>query len=402
MPQSLANFDAALKDDYGPGLKNAINNSSVVSTEISTNTEDVVGRQAVWSVHTSRSASSGSRTELAVLPTADRQRFTQVRDDLAYDYHTIKVSGQAKALTKNDTGSFARALEKEVEGAERDLKNNRARQVFNDFVTIGGTSYTGVLGKVTAVAGAVLTFGGSSVSEMRYFFKGMKIDVINGTTAAVRGTGEVSSIDRTAKTVTLVAAVAGAAANDFVAREGSLGAEINGLRGLISATKTYASVNPTTEPAWQSIELGSATTAISEVVLDELAETVETDGNGDTPNLYISDHLQRRKLASMLQAQKRYEGREVTLKAGWKGLQISYGTLVVDRYNPTPDLFALTTSQIERFVGLDWTWDDDDGKILYKALDGSDAIEARFKVYDNLEAVTRNAHGRLLLATPTF
>lgn len=402
MPQSLVNFDAALKDDYGPGLRNAINNSNPVFTEATRNEDDIVGRQAVWSLHSGRSTSTGSRGELAALPSADRQRFTQLREDLAFVYHTIKVSGQAKHLTQNDTGSFARALEKEIEGSERDLKNDQARGVHNDFTTIGATDYTGALGKVTAVAGAVITLGGSSTPEMRYFFKDMEVDIINGTTAAVRGSAVVSSISKSAKTVTLDAAPAGTAANDFVARKGSFGKEINGLRGLISATKKFANVDPATEPAWASISVGSSTTAISETVLDELAETVEMDGNGDMPNLYLSDHLQRRKLASMLTAQKRYEGKEVTLKAGWKGLQLAYGPLVVDRYHPTTRIEAITTKELVRFVGLDFTWDEDDGKVLYKALDDSDAVQARFKAYHNLAVTTRNAHGVLTLAEPTF
>lgn len=402
MPQSFADFDAALKDDYGPGLQKSINNSNPVFTEITSNDKDIVGRQAVWSVHTGRSTSSGARGELAALPTADRQRFTQVREDLAYDYHTIKVSGQAKHLTQNDRGSFARALEVEIEGADTDLKNSSARAVHNDFIDIGGTLFTGSMGKVTGVSSATLTFSGSTRPEMRYFFKDQKVDVINGSTGVSRGTGTVASVDRTAKTVTLSAAVTGMATNDFVAREGSFGKEINGLRGLISATKVHANVNPATVPEWGAIELGSSTETISETVLDELAETVAEDGNGEEPNLYISDRLQRRKLASMLQVQKRYEGKEITLKAGWKGLQLAYGPLVVDRYKPTTSIQAINTKRLCRFVGLDWTWDEDDGRILGKALDGSDAVEARYKTYHQLATTVRNAHGVLTLAEPTF
>src|SRR6266568_3528681 len=113
MPQSVTNFDAALKDDYGPGLRESVNNSSPVWTEATRNDEDIVGRQAVWSVHTQRSTSTGARAELAALPSADRQRYSQAKESLAFLYHTIKVSGPAKQLTRNDTGSFLRALESE-------------------------------------------------------------------------------------------------------------------------------------------------------------------------------------------------------------------------------------------------------------------------------------------------
>ena len=37
MPQSLTNFDSALKDNYGPGLKNAVNNANAFLGEVKIN-----------------------------------------------------------------------------------------------------------------------------------------------------------------------------------------------------------------------------------------------------------------------------------------------------------------------------------------------------------------------------
>lgn len=405
MPQSLTNFDAALKDDYGPGLRNAINNSNPIFTEAveRSSSMDISGRQAVWSVHTGRSTSTGARAELGTLPTADRQRFSKAYDDLASLYHTIKVSGQAKALTRNDAGSFVRALESEIDGAEKDLKNDLARQVFGENTTINSTTYNGCLAGASSNYGAnVFTFANASASEMRYFWVNMKVDVIDASTAAVNITTTVSSVDVAAKTVT-VADGTGAATGDFLVRSGNLGNEVNGLRFLISnSDDNYAGVDTGTTPNWAAVSVGSSTTVISEVLFDQAVEGVETDGDGSTPDLYIVEHAQRRKLASVLQAQKRYDGKETTLKAGWRGLQIAQGTLLADRYCPTKRGFAITRKELGRFVGLDFTWDEDDGKVLYKALDGSDAVEARFKSYMNIEALTRNSHALITLAEPTF
>ena len=402
LPQSLANFDAALKDDYGPGLKEGLNNGNPVWTEVSRNDQDIVGRQAVWAMHSGRSTSTGARGELGTLPTADRQRYTQLRDDLAYLYHTIKVSGPAIHLTKGDDGAFLRALESEIDGAETDLKNDCARQAFGAAPTINGAARTGTLGQVTAVTGNVLTLGNVSDSEMRYYFVNEIVDVIDNATAASRGTAQITAINKTAKTITLDAAPAGSAANDWLAREGSFDREMNGLRHLINATSVYAGVDPATVPSWAALTVGSTATAISEVLLDQAIESVETDGNGMTPTIYIFEHVQRRKLASQLQSQKRWDGREMTLKAGWRGLQIAQGTLVCDRFCPTNDGFGITPKELVRFVGLDFTWDTDDkGGVLYKT-NNQDAVEARYKSYQNLEATTRNAHVRITVSTPTF
>lgn len=402
MPQSLATFDSALKDDYGPGLREATNNSNPVFTETGTNTEDIVGRQAVWSVHIGRSSSSSARAEGSPLASADRQRYVQARDDLAYVYHTIKVTGPAKHLTQNDRGSFARALETEIKGAEKDLKNDMAREVFGQNVTLNSVSYNGVIGLATNVSGAVITLGNISASEMRYFWVNQDIEVIDGTLATSRGHSTVSAKSVANKTITLTAIPAGTATSDAIVRYGNLGNEINGLRFLIASTGAYAGIDPATYPDWAAQAVGSSTTGVSEVFFDQLSESVETDGDGSTPSLFIAEQTQRRKLASQMQAQKRYDGKSRTLTAGWKGLDLDYGTLVADRFCPVTSVFAITPDELVRFIGLDFTWDEDDGKVLYKALDNSDAVEARFKAYINMEATTRNAHAVGTLVAPTF
>jgi hypothetical protein len=202
--------------------------------------------------------------------------------------------------------------------------------------------------------------------------------------------------------ITLDAVIAGVADEDYIVRQGNLGNELNGLRFLINATSVYANVDPATVPNWAALTVGSSTTPVSEVLFDQASEKPGTDGDGSNPSLYIVEQDQRRKLASQLQAQKRYDGKQSTLKGGWKGLDLEYGTLVADRFCPSNDGFAINPEKIARFVGLDFTWDDDDGKILYKALDGSDAVEARYKAYINLETPVRNAHTRITFSTATF
>jgi len=410
MPQSLAFFDAALKDNYGPGLRNALNNSHPILTEVHFNREDIVGRQAVWSVHAGRSTSTGNRAELAALPTADRQRYIAPRDDLAYMYHTVKVSGQAKHLTRNDTGAFLRALESELKGAEKDVKNDLARQMFNTAQTINAVLANGPLAQVNgAPAANVITvdyFGSTAPSNItRPFFVNEIIDAVTPGTGAISEAAMVVTAVGANGVPTITVDDDGATADDdYLFRQGNYASgsnEINGLPFLIG-TQNYAGITAASNPVWNGLTAGSSSVGVSEVLFEEAQEKVETDGDGSSPNLWISEQVQRRKLASQMQTQKRYEGREMTLKAGWKGLQVAQGVLLVDRFCPATRIFGLTTAELEWFIGYDWTWDEDDGKVLYKALDGSDAIEARYKSYFNLEALVRNAHVTVTVAEPTF
>lgn len=407
MPANLTTYDADLKDNYGPGLRNALNNTNAILNEVPINTEDIVGRRAVWAVHTTRSASTGNRAEGGVLPSGDSQGFSQVTDKLVFGYHTIKVTGPALHLTQGDEGAFIRALESELKGAESDIKFDRARQQFGQALTDGTVLQSGVIAVLSADPGTGTTFtmATATKSEMRTFFVGEKISAVDPATGTVRTGGpsdgyKVTAVSIANKTLTVATAIdAGIASADYIVRFGNFATEINGLRHLISTDK-YAGVDPATVPVWGSVTDGSTSTQISEALLNEASEKVMTDGDGSVPNIWVAEFDQRRKLAGQLQAQKRYDGMKTTLQSGWKGLDIAEGTLVVDRFCPTNNIFGLTTSELARFVALDWSWDDDSGSTLYKALDDSDAIQARYRVFDQLAATNRNSHVSLLVSTP--
>lgn len=407
---TLTTFDASLKETYGPGLREAINNSNPILTEATRNTTDFEGRRAVWDVHTSRSNASGARAEGAALPTAGSQGYTQAYDYVMSLYHTIKVSGQVAASSKTNSGAFLRAIEAEMRGAERDVKNDYARQLFGQAKTDGTNLKTGVIATLTSdpSTGATLTMANEPASVMRHFQVGMYVQAINpsGGTARSGGPYQVTAVDVANRTVTIgSAANAAIGSTDYIVRADSstsatnFGAEVNGLRRLVSTTGTYAGIDPASVTNWKAQAVGSSTTGVSELIFEQAAEAVETDGNGDTPSLFICEHAQRRKLASTLQAQKRYDGRQTTLTSGWKGLEIAQGTLVADRYCPTTTAFALTPAELTEFVLEDWDWDDVDGRVLNKVA-GYDQVEARFRTYRNLEVTTRNAHAVISLSDP--
>lgn len=417
MPQSLANYDAALKNIYAPGLRNALNNSNPVLTEVVRDTENVSGRKCIWGVHSGRSASTGARAEFGTLPSADRQRYLAPEDNLAYLYHTIKVSGQAKHLTQNNAGAFAKALDQEMKGAEKDIKVDLARQMFNGAVTINGALVNGALGRVAAVtSGTVIHLERDSDTDAnadvdakdsiwRRFFVGMIIDFVTPSTGVITATATITAISPSAGTITTTTNT-GVVDADFIFRSGNVVSgggenEINGLRFLVG-TQNYAGITASSNPAWNANTVGSTTEGISENLLESAIEKVELDGDGTTPTLGIAEKPQGRKLSSIIQQQKRFAPPSTKLEAGWTGIEVAGLTLVFDRFCPTTSIFVLNPSELAWFVGLDWTWDDDDGKVLYKALDGSDAVEARFKAYVNLQTYTRNAHTAVSVAVPSF
>lgn len=411
-----------LKEVYGIGLKNALNNTSVILQEIQRRSDkiDFEGKKAVWNIHTSRSASTGSRREFGKVPAPDRQRFTRAEETTRTIIHTIKLSREVIESTRSNTGAFARAMETEMRGAENDLRNDLGRQIYGqgrvqtDSTT---TVRTGVIANVNgAPAANVITLdnldGGAVVptskGEMRYFFVGMLLDAINpanGARTSIAGGMEVTAVDAAAKTIT-VSDATGVLDNNWIVRQGSYDNEITGLRVLINNVEgdkydgtNVASVHglrSSQVPSWASTVSGGSTTAINEAIFETTGDTINTDGSGANPSLYVGSHEQRTELARQLQTQKRYDGRQTTLTAGWTGLQIARGTYVADRYAPSNDIFVIDPSELLWFSLADFQWDQEDGKVLFKTPDEL-AYEARYFGMFALGTATRGSHGRIKL-----
>lgn len=415
--QSIAEFTNAMKVTYGPGWRNAVNNSTVVWAEATKNESKFNGLEVQWSLHSGRSSATGARAELGTLPTPDRQRHLKPRTDLAYLYHTIKLSGPVKHLSKGNEGAFQDALEVEVKQGEKDMKFDLARQCVGDVVPVTTPSpdtwHTGSIGGATTAAGAgTFTLGNADASEMRHLFVGMIVDAIQVADGAVRGAAtamEITSINTSTKVVTTASGTP--VSGDYIARTGAFGEEVYGLRALLGTASPagsaddfdYAGIDVSANPIWLTPQAGSTTTSISEILFEEAGELVETDGDGSSADdkLYICEHAQRRKLASILQARKQYDGRDVTLPSGWKGVSLSRGTLVADRFMPTTYIPGIHRPELQKFVGLDFQWDEDDGEVFFKN-STTDSIEARFKGYVQLAATNRNSHVMIRAVAPTF
>jgi hypothetical protein len=413
MAQSLVNFDAALKNLYGPGLKNALNNSNPILTEVVHDTLNVSGRKCIWNVHSGRSGSTGARSEGAALPIADRQRYIAPEETLAYLYHTIKVTGQALNLTQNNAGAFGKALDQEMKGAEKDIKVDLARQMFNDVVTINSTLVNGALAEAESSTSTVISVEDPYTADtaidptfMRYFFVGQTLDAVTPASGVITVSNmTVTAVDKTNKTVT-VDDTTGIQAEDLIFRHGNFKStttenEINGL-GFLTGTNNYASITASSNPVWNGLSVGSTSVGISEDLLESAKEAVLVDGDGSDPELAIGQFKQGRKLAGIVQQQKRYQPPKVTLEAGWKGIEVAGLNFVFDRFAPERKIYVLTPSELAWFVGLDWSWNDDAGYTLGKALDGTDAIEANYRAYVQLNTYTRNAHAVVTLASPVF
>ena len=223
MTATMANVDAALKDDYQPLIREQLRNYWMLLMQIESNSKDVRGRQAVLSLHVGRNSGVGARAAGAALPAAGRQSYAEQRVAIIRNYARIGIDGDLIEASASDDGAFDRMLEAELKGAMTDLKNDVSRQLFND-----STKSIAQCGVTSASTTVVLTT--PTVIQLKQLSVGMKVDI--GTTAdydAVVAGAEITAVDRVGGTITIDSAVT-TTASHYITRAGSDGNELTGLR----------------------------------------------------------------------------------------------------------------------------------------------------------------------------
>jgi len=95
--QILSTFDAALKIDYLPVIREQLNNTNILSAKIERNERDVSGKQWQITTHTTRNSGVGAGTETG-LPTAGKQAYANPYGNVKYNRGRISVSGKLTEL----------------------------------------------------------------------------------------------------------------------------------------------------------------------------------------------------------------------------------------------------------------------------------------------------------------
>lgn len=390
MTATLANVDAALKNDYQPAIREQLVNSWMLLSQVASNTKDVSGRYAVLSLHTGRNSGVGGRAAGAALPTAGKQSYAEQRVPVVRNYARIGIDGDLIEASNSDKGAFARMLQAELDGAMDDLKNDVSRQLYND--STKSIAQCGITSSATEV---VLTT--PTDIQLRQFHEGMKVDI--GTLAnydAVVAGAEIVSIDETAGTITIDSTVT-TTASHYVTRAGSDGNELTGLREIVAASGTLFNVDPSSVSSWKSTVLSNSGTnrTPTETLFEEGIENIHFRSNSDI-NLIITTRGVRRAFAATLQSQKRFTDK-IDIKGGFKAVTIAAGNvevpLVVDNDAPANTAFLLNTKHLTQHqMGNAWSFMDRDGTTL-KYVTGYDQYEAVIYNYHELTTDRRNAHG---------
>ena len=388
--QTIAALDPVLKDLYGPAVIDQLNNEIAVFQLLDVTSENLVGRDIILGLHTSRSGGVGARDEGDNLPTASAQAYQKAIFNLKYLYGRGQVTGPAIVRTRDQIGSMVSALRDEMTRIRDDLLLDTARQTYGDGSATVAT---------TAVNTTVNTLVLQSDEPIRkgYLYINQVVDI--GTAAnpiSVASAVTITDVNLAGPSITISGSAVTTAAGNIVSIAGSRrtadgsSKEMDGLQNLVSATTTVGGINPASagNSYWKALVDSSGTLS-----LDNLRKnTNQVRVAGGQVGLMLTSFGVQRQTYNLFTSNIRFVGEDVTkLRGGFQSLSFDGYPLVADRLAPFGKVFMLDKRFLKLYAAMDWQFLDQDGHAL-KWVIGKDAYEFALARYANFGITRRNTH----------
>ena len=349
--QTLANYDAVLKDVYRGPIIEQINQETYLVDQIER--EDAhemgqfTGRRLIFPVHSARNRGRGAVTDGGTLPVAGRQGYLDGIVSIKAMFQGIELTDQLVKQASRNEGAFIKAVTSEIEGATTDLRKDISRQCY-------GTG-DGLLASCTATQSATTI----TLDSGQYIAVGDTVDVLTRSNGAVKGanllvsavsyTGVADSATQAQADITLSSSVSVTNA-DGVYISGDRGNETDGLRNITATSRTLHAINSATagNQFWDGNARQAAWSNVSEDLLMQLAQTARQRATKGIDVFLGSLGIQRR-LANQYQSQKRWsDAAALRVAGGYSAIMVAAGNapvpFIADVDAPAGWTFALNKS----------------------------------------------------------
>ena len=417
--QTLAAFDAALKDLYVGPIVEQLNQKTYILDQIERDADhiDHTGRRAVVPLHKNRNRGRKSIADGGTLPSAGAQVYLDAIVPLRYHTYGIELTDQVIEASKTNEGAFVSAIEVESKGVAVDMRKDMNRQAFgtgNGALAAPSVAGAPLEGLDKASKTTDLKFGQSS--DMQYVQIGDVVDVLkeatgetgNGVVGAEVVAKNIGSLKVTLGT-TLAAELAANTYNVYVS--GNRNQEMDGLRNITENERTLHSVNSATagNAFWKGniVKAGTsfATTAVAgESLFEQLADNVGAQGNGDV-EVFLTTRGVRRRLGDSYQSQKRFnDAKAVDVHGGYSAIMVNEIPVVADDDCPKGYAFGFNKSALKWFEQTKPGWlERENGGIFHLKTAGTGTYaavwQAWFRWYAALGSVAPNRTGRIEFCT---
>ena len=381
----IADLDNILKNFYLPPIRSQLNTSTILLDKIRAGSEQVSGQDVITPLMVGYSQGVGARSEDGTLPTAKKSLYDVSSTQLKANYGRIQLSGHLMRATRDDRGSFVRAVGSEIQNMVDGLKQDYNRQCFGD-----GT------GKLTQLGAALSSSASMTVDSTQYLKYDMPIYVDSTTDINAR------IIDVVSDTVVTLKAAASADDNAPVYRGNGTGAgqtnnkdaEIMGLSGIcntddlqgIVVADPLSSGVDTIASYWKTAKRDTSTTTLTLKAMQDCFTAVEKKAG--SVNLLVTTYELRDSYAQLLESQRRYVN-VMELESGFRGLEYNGQPLIPDKDCQDNHMYFLDTNVLSFQKKGDWDWMDMDGAIWSRVTD-KEAYEATIVLESQLVTTARN------------
>jgi len=410
---SATNEANLMKQKYGKLIEKQFNAENVILGRIK-KMQDLGGK----GIHRPLIQSIGGGVGNGSLPTANENKVGLVKlENSKKLYAVVSIDRETMKRAKSDSDSFVRMTKFPVQIAVKSFNRNLTRQILKgnlDGTNVGSGELLKWQTGNTATSAAKVYFDKASTYDLALFEAieiGDLLDTVDASAcnAIVNADAEVVDMviidngDGYAGTGTYIefASAPGTAFanNDLLVMQNSYNVELEGIKGVISATSgTYKNI--TIGRRFQSYNKDASSAALSTDLLNDLVINIKRKC-GESPDLLLTSYHQFIKLLNLLEDQKSYNlpARDKKFKG-----QISFSAVefmsadgpipvVPDRFMDADEVFALNTKHIELHLtqgGFEWF--DDDGTVFLR--ESGDSYEARYGGYGEL-FVNPHFQGRL-------
>lgn len=407
MALNLTNASNVLKVFYRGPIREQLNGSTILLSRIERE-DDVkaVGKTFTVPLRTGRNQSAGAgRVDGGTLPTNGNQAYSVLTIPNKYVYGQIRVTGPTIAASRTDAGSFVRALDSEIRGLTRDFKRSINRQMHSD-----GTDALAFWTAADNTSGTDVDDGqGNAFVHLET--QAMTLDLIDATDHTTKlGDSIVVTLGAESATVfaiTWTGSVSGSADGDYLTMEDTIGSQMMGIRGIISASDPpdaggglssgLHGLAVASNAWWKAQDYNNSGTnrALSLALMQKPLSAIavksdfeERDVKFLLGNVYIRDEY-----IKLLVADKRFVN-TLQLDGGFEGVDFNGKPFVVDPQCRRNVIYYVTPASMKIFRTSDFDWMERDGS-MFSRVNNTDAYEATMFHYGDLAVTARNANGIL-------
>lgn len=433
--QTLTLLAGALMKDYHKPIIDTLNNMTPLMTLLDKDYESVSGTalQAVIPAKLRRTQGIGAVAEGGALPVAKNTKIVQLLVGLAYNYGSLKFTGQSIAASRKSATAFANVIDLEVNDMIEAMKIDTNRQFYGDGSGwICMTNGTGTTQSTVTVdnPGTQWLEEGMAVESFADLTASTQTgdqDIGEGLTASTPH--QVGSV--TSDTVFELHDYADASAseswstNRYLTRYGARANEMIGLKaivdneakkatsswyGLGAATTTIHGLSRVTYPRLDAVIVhnSNTNTNITEARIQELIDDIEAasgkKGNEATQIIMTTPEV-RKAYVDLLAADRRYV-KPLELIGGWEAIGYQAGNrlipMLTDKHCIPNSLFVLDRRYLKIYRAADYAWmtgPSREGNMFRQTITSTggteDAYEANMFVYQSLGCSSMKNQGAL-------